>query len=81
MGPSANACTKLQVYTTKGAVDYPQARALDAAELPGIAQQYADAASNALEAGEWLAGLTQSLCCGYWHCRSHISTVPELSCS
>ena len=34
-----------------GAADYPPARALDKSELPGIAEDYAHAARNAIAAG------------------------------
>jgi 12-oxophytodienoic acid reductase len=41
-----------EIYTPKGGpFKYPTPRALDASELPGIVQEYAAAARNAIEAG------------------------------
>ncbi|KAK9802876.1 hypothetical protein WJX72_010586 [[Myrmecia] bisecta] len=51
IGPSANRIKNGQVFISSGLADYPTARALDKAELPGIVNEYRTAARNALRAG------------------------------
>ena len=57
---SAGSCEKMQVVTSKGMVPYPPARALDKSEIPGIVEDYANAARNAIAAGVACV----KLCCG-----------------
>lgn len=50
---SAIAISKGQVFTPEGKAEaFPVPRALEASEIPGIAQNYAAAARNSLAAGE-----------------------------
>lgn len=45
-------CEYLQIFTPKGGpFKYPMPRALDVSEIPGIVDEYAAAARNAIEAG------------------------------